>query len=73
MPTAGIFPPAGHDSSPAAAGKVRIPLTGIMGRQWAGYYWFRWVAGLFLCYEGICGLPGTTKAVINPYRSEDGC
>jgi hypothetical protein len=50
---------------------VHIPLTGIMGRLGAGHYWFRCVVGLFLCYKGVCGLPGTTKTLINPYRSED--
>ncbi|MBN2232019.1 MAG: hypothetical protein JW781_04250 [Deltaproteobacteria bacterium] len=61
------------DGRPVAARKVRISLTGLMGRLWAGYYWFRCEDGLFLRYEGVHGPPGTPKTLINLYAREGGC
>jgi len=44
--------------------KVKINATGFRSKFWSGHYWFRAYDGLFLKYEGLNGLPGSTKTII---------
>lgn len=52
------------------ADKVRISTTGLLSGMWAAYYWFDADTGVFLRYEGVNGLPGTPKTVIQLLKSE---
>ena len=47
-----------------SAVKVKISTTGLLSNFWHGYYWFRSSDGLFLKYEGLNGLPGASKTII---------
>ncbi|MDP8267614.1 MAG: hypothetical protein P9L97_02685 [Candidatus Tenebribacter davisii] len=44
--------------------KIKISASGLRSKFWHGYYWFRTSDGLFLRYEGLNGLPGSTKTII---------
>ncbi|MDP8202619.1 MAG: hypothetical protein P9M11_10840 [Candidatus Tenebribacter burtonii] len=44
--------------------KVKISATGLRSKFWSGHYWFRSSDGLFLRYEGLNGLPGSIKTII---------
>ena len=44
--------------------KVKISAPGLLSNFWHGNYWFRCSDGLFLKYEGLNGLPGAGKTII---------
>jgi len=44
--------------------KIKITASGFRSAFWHGHYWFRSSDGLFLKYEGLNGLPGSSKTVI---------
>lgn len=50
--------------------KVKISATGLRSAFWHGYYWYRASDGLFLKYEGLNGLPGSTKTIIEFLEKE---
>jgi len=47
-----------------AAARVRVRPTGILAPFWSSLYWFRPSDGRFMRYEGVRGLPGTPKTVV---------
>ncbi|MDA3813594.1 MAG: hypothetical protein PF570_05000 [Candidatus Cloacimonetes bacterium] len=50
--------------------KVKISAVGLRSKFWSGHYWFRDSDGLFLRYEALNGLPGSTKTVIEILEKE---
>ena len=50
--------------------KVKISSAGVLSKLWHGYYWYRVSDGLFLRYEGLNGLPGSTKTIIEIQEKE---
>ena len=52
------------------AHRVRIRPDGLRSRFWHADYWFRVPDGLFVRYEGVHGLPGHPKTVIQ-YRGTE--
>jgi hypothetical protein len=44
--------------------RVRVRPAGILAPFWSTLYWFRPYDGRFLRYEGVRGLPGTPKTVV---------
>jgi hypothetical protein len=62
--------PIATADGPVLAEKVRISTTGLLSGLWQAHYWFDAKAGLFLRYEGVNGLPGTPKTVIELARPE---
>lgn len=44
--------------------KIKITASGLRSAFWQGHYWFRSSDSLFLKYEGLNGLPGSTKTII---------
>ena len=44
--------------------RVRVRPTGLLAPFWSTLYWFRPSDGRFLRYEGVRGLPGTPKTVV---------
>jgi len=46
------------------AQKVKVSATGIFSIFWHGDYWFRKSDGKFIHYEGVNGIPGTSKTFI---------
>ena len=47
-----------------AAMRVRVGPVGVLSLFWSTLYWFRSSDGRFLRYEGVRGLPGTPKTVV---------
>jgi hypothetical protein len=53
------------DNGQSVAGaRVRVRPTGFLAPFWSTLYWFRPTDGRFLRYEGVRGLPGTPKTVV---------
>ncbi len=50
--------------------KVKISSAGVLSKLWHGYYWYQVSDGLFLRYEGLNGLPGSTKTIIEIQEKE---
>jgi len=50
--------------------KVKISSAGVLSKLWHGYYWYQVSDGLFLRYEGLNGLPGSTKTIIEILEKE---
>jgi hypothetical protein len=46
------------------AARVRVVPVGILRFFWSALYWFRPDDGRFLRYEGVRGLPGTPKTIV---------
>ena len=44
--------------------KVRVGLPGIAHLLWSTLYWYRVEDGFFIRYEGVRGIPGTPKTVV---------
>jgi hypothetical protein len=44
--------------------RVRVRPAGLLAPFWSTLYWFRPTDGRFLRYEGVRGLPGTPKTVV---------
>ncbi len=49
---------------PVLADKVRISTTGLLTGLWKADYWFDAKTSVFLRYEGVNGLPGGAKTVV---------
>jgi hypothetical protein len=47
-----------------AVKRVRVRPAGILAPFWSALYWFRASDGRFVRYEGVRGLPGTPKTVV---------
>ncbi|MCF7858155.1 MAG: hypothetical protein K9N07_02360 [Candidatus Cloacimonetes bacterium] len=47
-----------------SAVRIKVRAAGIKSFLWHGTYWFRDSDGLFLRYEGLNGLPGSSKTII---------
>ncbi len=47
-----------------SAQRVKISATGLFSSLWCAHYWFEKDSGLLLKYEGLNGLPGSTKTVM---------
>lgn len=43
---------------------VRVSPTGLLGLFWSTLYWYRSSDGVFVRYEGVHGLPGTPRTVV---------
>jgi hypothetical protein len=43
---------------------VRVSPTGLLGLFWSTLYWYRSPDGVFVRYEGVRGLPGTPRTVV---------
>lgn len=50
--------------------KIKISAVGARSMFWHGHYWFGVSDGLFLRYEGLNGLPGSTKTIIELQKME---
>ncbi len=51
-------------SGPRVAVKVRVSTTGMLAGLWEAHYWFDAATGVFLRFEGVTGLPGSPKTVV---------
>lgn len=49
--------------------RIRVTGTGFTARFWHCFYWFREADGLFMRYEGLFGVPGLPKTLIE-WRAE---
>ncbi|MEW6427372.1 MAG: hypothetical protein AB1568_04985 [Thermodesulfobacteriota bacterium] len=57
----GLIPVPGGE---LRAEQVEVRMDGLLSGLWSCNYWFRSGDGLFLRYEGVHGLPGTPRTVI---------
>lgn len=51
-------------AGPRMAVKVRVSTTGMLTGLWEAHYWFDAATAVFLRFEGVTGLPGSPKTVV---------